>query len=96
MAGVEVDRRRVGHLRVVALFADSVQLFLNLVVIAQHAAAVDIGFNLMETIAFQPFRLNAFRQPGNITLRPADLPLLIVDKVTVGLSIFRFSGCRRQ
>ena len=78
---VEVDRHRVGHLRVVALFADSVQLFLNLMVIAQqHTAAVDIGFNLMEAIAFQPFRLNAFRQPGNITLRPQQFALLIVDK----------------
>ena len=78
---VEVDRHRVGHLRIVALLADGVQLFLNLMVIAQqHTAAVDIGFNLMEAIAFQPFRLNAFRQPGNITLRPQQFALLIVDK----------------
>ena len=68
---VEVDRHRVGHLRIVALFADGVQLFLNLMVIAQqHTAAVDIGFNFMEAIAFQPIRLNALRQPGDIALRP--------------------------
>ena len=78
---IEVDRHRVGHLRIVALLADGVQLFLNLVVVAQqHAAAVDIGFDLMETIALQPFRLNAFRQPGDIALCPQQFTLLIVDK----------------
>ena len=71
----------MGHLRIVALLADGVQLFLNLVVVAQqHAAAVDIGFDLMETIALQPFRLNAFRQPGDIALCPQQFTLLIVDK----------------
>jgi hypothetical protein len=65
----------VRHLRFGVIGADLVQLLLQGAIFTdQRAGGVEIGFNFMKAVGFEPLRTNAFDQPGNITLRPQQLP----------------------
>ena len=76
---VDIDRHRVGHFGTIILLAKSVQLLLELMIVAQqHATAVNVGLDFVEAVSFQPFRLNAFCQPADIALHPQQFAFGIV------------------
>ena len=71
----------MGHLRIIALLAHFGQLFLHLMIVAQQGTAgVGIRFYFIETVAFKPLGLNAFREPREIFLLPQQFAPIVIDQ----------------